>query len=386
MIQALSLFYNHFRIVSEESYNLKEFFNAELVARLAADIKKVWNEFDTKGFEDSLIPSIDTLELKERANLIAHSLHDYLPDDFEVASRIILESIRDNSQDKPFDGLESFYYMPHGNFYAIYGLDHFNISINALYEITKLFTAEFAIRPFLEQYEQETLNVLRKWISDESQYVRRLVSEGTRPRLPWASRLPSFQANPTPIIELLEILKNDESLLVRRSVANNLNDIAKDHPDLVVDILNKWKPSASEEIIWIINHASRTLVKQGHVGALELLGYSSEVKVEVTNLSTVETASIGDEFFFELAVTSHEKHPVQLMIDYIVYYMKANGKQSPKVFKLSKRTINSGESISIKKKLNMTPMSTRKLYPGAHRIEIQINGKSKGEISFKLKD
>ena len=235
------------------------------------------------------------------------------------------------------------------------------------------------------RYPDEMMKQLQEWITHENVHVRRLVSEGTRTRLPWAGRLPEFQKDPTPVIALLEQLKTDPELYVRRSVANNLNDIVKDHPDRVVDLLLEWNNTEDEGTKWIVKHASRTLVKQGHPGALKLLGFDPDVKVSVTELSCPPSAKIGGETHFSFSVKNNEKKPANLMIDFVVHYMKSNGKQNPKVFKLAQKELAAGASEDFRKKLALVQRTTRKHYAGQHHIEVQINGQSHGKVAFELK-
>jgi 3-methyladenine DNA glycosylase AlkC len=262
--------------------------------------------------------------------------------------------------------------MPLEHFVGVYGLDHFDVSMQALYEITKRSTAEFAIRPFLIRYEKQTLNVLMNWVTDKNDHVRRLVSEGTRPRLPWAMRLPSFMADPRPTIKLLEKLKNDSSEYVRRSVANHLNDITKDHPDLAVNVLAHWAKGASKERMWIIRHALRSLVKQGHTGALAVLGFDAP-DVRLVNFE-VQTPVVlfGDVLRFAFDLQSYADQ--QIVIDYIIHFVKATGATRPKVFKLNTRTLQKGEVLHVDRKHPIVPVTTRTYYAGTHRVDVQVNG------------
>jgi hypothetical protein len=212
-----------------------------------------------------------------------------------------------------------------------------------------------------------------------------LASEGCRPRLPWGIALHGLQADPSPVIPILEKLKQDPSESVRRSVANNLNDISKDNPDVVLDVLRAWGADEDKEIQRITSHALRTLVKKGDPGALELLGYPSEPEVQVGALTLApQRLKIGEKLRFSFEVRSTGEVPQKLMIDYVVYLMRANGKQTQKVFKLTKREIATGEVLEIKKNHSFAQVTTRKYYPGEHAIEVQINGKRFGRLEFEL--
>jgi hypothetical protein len=196
--------------------------------------------------------------------------------------------------------------------------------------------------------------------------------------------LPEFQKDPSEVLELLELLKDDDELYVRRSVANNLNDIAKDHPDIVIETLKKWNYSASDGTKWIIKHASRSLIKDGHPEALELLGFKYGVNINITDFQASETVKFGEALLFSFELSSLEKDSVNLMVDYVIHHVKANGKTSPKVFKLAKKTLAPSEKSTVQRKHAMRPISTRKYYPGTHSLEIQVNGKILARKDFEL--
>jgi 3-methyladenine DNA glycosylase AlkC len=225
-----------------------------------------------------------------------------------------------------------------------------------------------------------------EWAAHEHAEVRRLASEGCRPRLPWGIRLSGLQDDPSPILPILEQLKDDESESVRRSVANNLNDISKDNLNVVIEVLRRWQGDDSEEMRWITRHALRSLIKKGHPDALELLGYPSEVAIVVRNVA-VEPAmvEIGGEVTFSFDIESLSDQPQDLMIDFVVHYMKANGNLSPKVWKLTRRTIQPGEVLPIAKTVSFRPVTTRKLYPGEHAIQAKINGQLFERVAFVLR-
>ena len=244
----------------------------------------------------------------------------------------------------------------------------------AQYELTKRFTAEFSIRAFLDRYPDATLAQLREWAGDSDVHVRRLVSEGSRPRLPWAPRLRAFQADPRPVIELLELLKDDSEEYVRRSVANNLNDISKDHPDLVVEIARSWWVGAPSPRRRLVRHGLRTLIKQGHPGALAVLGYGPDSPVEVGVSVTPETVAIGGKVRVEVRLVNPSSEEGGALVDLIVHFVKANGSTSPKVFKGAEVSLPSGEEKTISKSISLRQHSTRTHYPGRHIVEVQLNG------------
>jgi 3-methyladenine DNA glycosylase AlkC len=360
-------------------------FNKGSVARLSADIQRVYTDFDRKGFERRIVPRLDGLGLLERSDLITEALKEFLPQDFPRAVDILLRAVNDASERPTQADSGGFMLLPQTMYIARFGLKHYDVSMRALNEMTKHFTAEFAIRPFIQAYPERTLKLLRKWTRDLNPHVRRLVSEGTRPRLPWASRLPEFQTDPQPVLALLEELKEDPELYVRRSVANNLNDIAKDHPDLVVETLQRWRRVDNPGTQWIIGHALRTLLKQGHPGALALQGFGETADVDIRNLAIdPPSVTIGHDAILRCAIVSRGFQPQRLMIDYVVHFVKANGRPSPKVFKLSKKTLLPGDTLIIEKRIPFQAITTRKYYPGPHRLELQINGVIVGGVDFEL--
>lgn len=372
----------------EEVFQFREVLNESVVNKIADDIAAVYPVFDQRSFVQNIIPQISKLSLNDRSNLITENLFIHLPKEYPVAAKIILKSFGPELTTKELSGFDIFYYMPHGSYVARYGiaLEHFEISMNVLYEITKRFSSESPVRPFLIKYPERTLQQLKNWVTDKNVHVRRLVSEGTRPRLPLSGRLSNFQKDPTPVLELLEQLKADPELYVRRSVANNLNDISKDNPDIVVKTLKSWQKNTNPETLWIINHASRTLLKKGHSGALKLLGFDPDIEVSVSKISIEpETINMGQDIEFSFKIHSQSEKEQRLMIDYIIHFMKANGKTAPKVFKLTQKVLAKKQSMSFSKRHSFKKISTRVYYPGLHYIEIQINGNRLGKYSFTLK-
>ena len=361
------------------------FFNETGVRTLAANLHQVWPAFDEKGFVITVLARLPELGLNERNYLIRDTLRAHLPADPSHAIKLLVRSL---GPEAPMEGPESytsFYVMSLCAFVAEYGLAQPAPSLAALREMTKRFSAEFAIRPFLEQHAELTLATLDGWATDPHPQVRRLVSEGSRPRLPWGTRLQGFVRDPAPVLVLLEKLKEDPELYVRRSVANNLNDIAKDHPDLVVATLRRWQKSKNPETRWLVKHALRTLLKQGHPEALALLGYSPEVAVEVRGLAvSPPRIKTGEAITFAFTVISRADRAQKLMIDYVLHYRKANGKTAPKVFKLTTRTLAAHATETIEKSHPFKRIGIRPYYPGEHTVEVQINGRSHGGVAFVL--
>jgi 3-methyladenine DNA glycosylase AlkC len=266
---------------------------------------------------------------------------------------------------------------------ADYGLDHWDSSMKAQYVLTQEFTAEYSIRPFLDREPARTLARLHEWASDPSPDVRRLVSEGTRPRLPWAPRLRRFQLDPSPVLELLELLKDDESLYVRRSVANSLNDIGKDHPDTLVATCRRWMKDATKERRWLIRHALRSAVKRGDSAALEVLGFGSTEVAEVLDL-TMEPRRprIGESVRISFRVRNSGPDQAAFNVDLRVHFVKASGSSGPKVFRVREVTLEPAEQKDLSKLISLRQQTTRTHHEGRHDVEVVVNGVTRSRGSF----
>lgn len=370
----------------------KNRFNPTAIRAMSHHLARVAPDFDHTGFIDHATKGLDDLELKERASQLTDALEAHLPDDFPQAAAILTASL-DPQADRDIGTLESgvtdrgiqgWPVMAMADFVARRGQGHVELSLQTLKEMTSRFTAEFAIRPFLVEHPERTLQTLETWLEDTNEHVRRLVSEGTRSRLPWGIRLQSYVKDPAPVIALLERLKDDPSEYVRRSVANNLNDIAKDHPDTVATLAQAWMKDASPERQKLVKHALRTLIKAGHPGALKALGYAP-AKVELESLILPRTAiALGEAVEFTLTLTSRSPKAQNLIIDYAVHHMRANGVLSPKVFKWKTLSLDGGKSLNATRRHAIRPVTTRRYYSGRHRLEILVNGQSLGFEDFEL--
>jgi len=369
-----------------ETFQIRDVFNPKAVSEMGKRIKKVHTTFDLKGFETFINPKLPELTYSERLQLIKDGLIKYLPEDFSKAAKIIVDSLLPAYGTDVLEGTnDRFIIATKAAFIAEKGLNHFDISMNALYEITKRLTSEWGVRPFFIQYPEKTLAIFKKWATDKDPHVRRLVSEGSRPYLPWGKKLPQFEKDPKQTIALLTLLRNDPSEYVRRSVANHLNDHAKKHPDLVVDTLKQWQEEGSnKDKDRMIKHALRTLLKKGHAGALAILGYKKGAKVAVQHLSADKKVKVGEylNFSFDIQSTGKTKQP--LMIDYVIYYQKANGDLAPKVFKMTTKTLEAGAALPFKKRQSFKIISTRKFHLGAHKLAVQVNGEELAEVAFEL--
>lgn len=344
-------------------------YNRQFFDDLAATLYRHYPSFDREQFIARIYD--DTWAeraLKDRMRHTTTVLHDLLPDDYRAA----LDVLKAAAPELEGGG---FLLMSFCDFVERYGLDDWEASIAAMELFTQYSSAEFAVRPFIMQDTSRMMAQMLAWARHDSHHVRRLASEGCRPRLPWAMALPMFKHDPSPILPILERLKNDPSDYVRRSVANNLNDIAKDNPDVVIDVARRWQKGATDDTQWIIRHALRSLIKAGHSDALELLGYGQDVQVAVENIRlSTDKIQMGESIMLSFDVVSGADEPQTLMIDYIVHFQKANGTLAPKVFKLTQKTLQPGERLHIEKSHTIRPITTRTYYPGEHAISIQING------------
>ena len=365
---------------------LKNSFGPDVPQRLADMIAVAYPSFAADAFVAECLHGYEELELTGRARHIAGALANHLPEDRARALDIVVESLGPEIEEAELTGMAVFLYLPFVIFVAAEGMEHFEKAMHAQYELTKRFTAEFSIRAYLERYPDKTLARLREWAGDDNVHVRRLVSEGTRPRLPWAPRLRAFQEDPHPVIELLELLKDDPEEYVRRSVANNLNDISKDHPDVAVDVARRWWRDGGTERRRMVRHGLRTLIKRGDLGALDVLGYGPSSPATVAGVRVEPfVARIGGSVRIEVDVVNPSSDEAGALADLIVHFVKANGSTSPKVFKGIERTLAAGESATFGKTISLKQHSTRTHYPGKHLVEVQLNGTLLAGAEFDLR-
>jgi 3-methyladenine DNA glycosylase AlkC len=354
---------------------LKTFFGEAMVRTIAAEIRAVYPAFASARFVREGLAGLDDLELTARAGHVATALGRHLPAAFPQAARILTASLGPELTTSDSFGFAPFRYLPHVIYAARHGLDHFEAAMRLQHELTRRFSAEWGIRAFLEAQPERTLARLRRWAGDGSVHVRRLVSEGTRPRLPWAPQLKAFRADPTPVLALLDLLKDDPELYVRRSVANNLNDIGKDHPQRLVETCRSWSRGASPERAWIIGHALRSLVKRGHPGALAVLGFAAAPRVRVDRAQiSPGRVRLGGKLSFSLDLVSTTARSQDLLADFTVHFVKASGKTAPKVFKLRRLVLPARGRQSLQGRVSFADLTTRRHYPGVHRLDLLLNG------------
>ena len=368
---------------------LKNRFGPEVPRTIAAEVAVVVPGIDQHGFVAACLDGYDQLELTERAGHIADQLARFLVDEGPLDDRgaavVALTEVVTGSTPNQDGVLEGFWYLPFVTFVAEHGLDDFEASMTLQRELTVRFTAEFSIRAFLEAHPDETLARLDEWATDPDEHVRRLVSEGTRPRLPWAPRLRAFQADPAPVLALLEQLKDDPSEYVRRSVANNLNDISKDHPEVVIEVADRWWADGDDHRRRLVRHGLRTLVKAGEPGALAVLGYRADSPVLVDGVDvSPDPVAIGESVRIEVSLTNPESQPAAVLVDLRIEFVKADGTLRPKVFKGAERTIDPGEGTTVTKTVSLAQHSTRTHHPGVHRVEAMVNGVGRGPHPFEV--
>lgn len=368
----------------------KNFFNIPLIEKMGALLCNAYPAFDQDKFIALASADFENLELKQRSNQIRDALVATLPNTIDVSGPILIQTLGSQA---PIDGgttqeqdsgLSGFAIMPMADFVAQVGLNNPTTSFDVLEELTKRFSAEFAVRPFIIADQEGAMRQFAKWAKSKNAHVRRLASEGCRPLLPWGIRLQAFVQDPTPVLNILEKLKDDPEEYVRRSVANNLNDIAKNQPDLVAKIAKDWLKGASKNRERLVRHACRTLIKQGHQPTLEALGYQAlDARFSDFEVQS-DKVKLGEALVFQFVIENKSDKPQPIILDYAIHFMKANGTLAPKVFKLKTGTLKPHDVLKIKKTHMIKPITTRTFYPGSHKIEILANGKSLGSLPFIL--
>ena len=370
-------------------FSLKdELFNKKKVKYLGSLFAQTDGRFDAEAFVQEVMKDMLSLELKQRIVCIAKGLEKQLPIDFEKACTCIVKALPDELDPyKTDDDFGDFIFAPLGEYVIRNGLkkEFLKTSLATLKEITKRFSMEDAIRYFINAFPEETMKELGSWTHDQNYHVRRLVSEGTRPLLPWSGRVVLEVSGPLPY---LDILHADSTRYVTRSVANHINDISKKEPKVAVQTLSRWQKKGIQEkteMDWMTRHSLRTLLKQGHTGALEMLGYHTRPKINVSDIVVnYDTVKMGESLDFSCTVTAQRDE--KLMVDYVIDFVKANGQTKPKVFKLKKFELKKGESVTLKKSHRFRKDATTfTLYPGEHSVRLQINGTQMGCLRFKLK-
>lgn len=351
----------------------KNLLDASRVKLIAADFARAWPAFPTKRFLSEATTGLEPLELKARASHIAKALTNALPTDVTRALEIATASLGPPLPKTEGNGVEQLRHLALAAWLHEHGPRAVEAALEANYQLTQRFSAEFSIRSLLASAPTQTFRALERWASDESPHVRRLVSEGTRPRLPWAERLPAVQRDPTLVAPLLERLKDDPSEYVRRSVANHLNDVAKDHPEHVLAVARRWLRGASKERRRLVEHALRTLLKAGNPKALELVG-ASAAELEVAGSVHPKRLPIGDAITVEATVHNGGATATHVVVEAIVHFKRPTG-SAKKTFRLARFELAAGATKQVSRRFTMAHRSIRQLHPGAHQVDVQANGR-----------
>lgn len=363
---------------------LKDLYSVAFYDRFAVSAARVLPAFDKKNFKKQIFtPAFEAMELKERMRHTTLVFHSFMPAGFAEAAKLLNPLIEQLRADGFKNGALEFIFLP--DYIELYGIDDYKNAVKSMEFVTQFISCEFAIRPFLLKYTDKLMAQMLTWSRHKSAAVRRLATEGCRPRLPWAMAVPALKKDPSSIIPILEQLKSDSSESVRRSVANNLNDISKGHPGLVVEIAGRWK-GQSKEIDAVIKHGCRTLLKQGHIDILKHYGLESK-KLLLSDF-TIHTpvVRIGGSVTFSFAITNKSREAQTVRLEYGVYYKKANGQATRKVFKISEKIYQPKEKLVTERRQKFVLITTRTFYTGQHQLSIIVNGEEKGIEVFELTD
>ena len=370
-------------LVFNMSSPLKDVYSTEFYDQLCTVMERDIPGFNRECFLKCIFsPDFEAMELKQRMSHTIEAIAQFLPEDFTHGARALCRLV---------DGLEragmneqSFEFMFLPEYIETRGLNHFDVAVESFERITQFTSCEFAVRPFIQRYGARMLERMLDWSQHDNEWVRRLASEGSRPRLPWAMALPALKQDPTPLLPILENLKTDPSETVRRSVANNLNDISKDNPDFVIGRVNDWQGLGAETDA-LLKHACRTLLKQAEPRAMALFGYTLD-GIEVSDFSLATTSvDFGSELVFSFHVHNSGSAALKLRLEYALYHLKKNGSHSKKVFKISERELAAGEVLPVERRHRIKPITTRVYYPGSHRVAAIANGVESASASFELR-
>jgi 3-methyladenine DNA glycosylase AlkC len=373
----------------------KNMYNEQFFDGFTKVLKRIITDFDERKFVSLIMDDEwENRELLQRGRHITTTLKNFLPPEYKKAIAKILELINHIKNTPYWLSLQqlndtryslSLEYAILSAFVEQYGLDDYETSVKAIEEITRFTSCEGAVRPFIIKYPNEMMEQMLIWSKHENPWVRRLSSEGCRPRLPWAMALPNLKKNPAPIIPILENLKNDTSKFVRLSVANNLNDIAKDNPKTVIDLAKKWQ-GVSENTDWIIKHGCRTLLKQGNAEVMEIFGFGSAIKnITIKDFRVLTPiVKIGKSLEFTFKLLNNNQKKIKIRLEYGVYYQKANGTLSKKVHKISEKEYTENSVTQIFRKHPFKVVTTKVLHPGLHQVAVIINGNEFEKYDFEL--
>ena len=351
-------------------------FNKKFYERLSRELTKVHPAFRAPQFLQEVTEGLEPLSLNERLRKTSVVLKNYLPPDYKTALSILF-AVAPNMP----GGYTSLVFP---DYVGLYGKDHFDLSMKALRYFTSFGSSEFAIREFIKHDLKKTIGVMKQWAKDKDPHVRRLASEGSRPRLPWSFKLDDVIRHPELTEAILDELKEDPELYVRKSVANHLNDISKDNPTYMLQVVTAWDKT-NPATAWIVKHASRSLIKKGHAGSLAVFDFEKNVKVEVENFKLRPSKlKLGEKLFFSFDLVSKKTNDQKLVVDYVIHYRKKSADLAPKVFKLKELTLKPKQRVSFSKSQVFKDFTTRTHTAGTHVVEIQVNGKILHRAEFYL--
>ncbi|MDR7212381.1 DNA alkylation repair protein [Flavobacterium piscis] len=361
---------------------IKDIYSVTFYEKFSHVVAEVYPTFNKQKFIDTIFDGdFDRKEWKERMKHTTVVLYQFMPENLEETVSLIDKIIENLKKNKFTDGNLAFLFF--ADYIEMYGLDDFKTSVKAFVSITQFISCEFAVRPFILKYKEKMIEEMIKWSLHENHHVRRLASEGSRPRLPWAMAIPFLKKDPAPILPVLENLKNDPSEYVRRSVANNLNDIAKDNPQIVLEIASKWK-GITKETDGIIKHGCRTLLKQGHPEILSHYGLES-TNIELSSFEIkTPIVKIGDYLQFQFHLNNKNEVAKTIRLEYAVHYKKAKGHLAKKVFKISEKIYHPNQSIKVDRNQSFKIITTRVFHTGIHQLSIIINGTESEVLEFEL--
>ncbi len=370
--------------MAEQSTLFKDvFFKANFFDELSAALGEVLPSFNKKKFINTILnKEWENKELKQRTRQVTVALKDVLPDDFPKAAKVLISIANELKRTVTKD--VSFGYICLAEYIELYGVEHFKESVAAMEQVTQFMSCEFAVRPFIIKYKERMMKQMLKWSQHKNAKVRRLASEGCRPRLPWGIALTDFKNDPTLILPILECLKADDDVWVRKSVANNLNDISKDNPDIAKDVFKKWIGD-NKDTDWVVKHAARTLLKKGDKEVMALFGFKEDKTIKFLDYR-IDTPKVknGKELQFSFTIHNNSKQKKVIRLEYCMYYLKANGTHTKKVFKISEREYVPQERYDVVRKQSFKPITTRKYYLGEHKVSVIINGIEQEVKSFEL--
>lgn len=357
---------------------LKDHIDLQLVDALAAELRAAWPDLPVAAFTQQATDGLLDLELKGRVAHVARAMQAVLP---RQPAGVV--AVLDAALASPtFTG---WMVWPSAELLGLLGPTAPEVVLPAMARLTHRSSCEFAIRPCIVQHAQLTFGFLRRWVDDPDEHVRRLVSEGTRPRLPWGTRLRDLQHDPRPTIALLDRLRDDPSEYVRRSVANHLGDIVKDHPDLAVATAQRWQAEGGQHVDGVLRHGLRTLIKAGDPAALALVGYASDVPVRLLRVATDPAQlAIGGRTRLEVELVADGSTPVPVVVEYLVHYLGVRGPRKAKAYRLAERVLEPGEVCRLARQQRFDHASIRTLHPGDHLIEVQVNGRVLGACVLDL--